>query len=257
MLQPVKIFIVASFFGGVCAVPLVTNAADDSPHYIDGWNNVQSTPTNESAIVVSTDKSALAPLPHVPPVVQIPIVDAEAAKKEMQQRLTHALKKLEHEPSVDAVIAAALKYGQANIETGRIWQRHVKRAPLLPTLKVSLGYDLERDESLDRYQNQPDRWGADTDNDLGFQVTAQWELDKLIFNPDELKVYNARADRAQRREAIISLIVGYYFERRRLQLLEAVQPETDLEKQIARQIRLKELTVVIDALTGGVLAFNL
>lgn len=180
-----------------------------------------------------------------------------AQQKKKEQKMQRILKDLEKEPSVDRLIAEALSVADAGGARSTMWQKSVRRAPILPRLKVSVGVDLERDESLDRYQDDPDRWGADTDRDFGIQLTAQWELPDLIYNPDELKVYNTLSNRAERREAVISMIIGYYFERRRLQILAAMASEATLESKIERSIRLKELTAIIDALTGGALTRNL
>jgi hypothetical protein len=134
--------------------------------------------------------------------------------------------------------------------------RSVRWSAVLPVLKVTVEQDMERDESLDRYQDEPDRWGADTDKDLGFQASAQWNLPELIFNPDEVRVYSALANRASRREAVATVLVGYYFERRRLKVLALVAPEQDTAKALERAIRVEELTALIDALTGGLLSRN-
>jgi hypothetical protein len=128
---------------------------------------------------------------------------------------------------------------------------------VLPVVKLVAEHDMERDESLDRYQDEPDRWGADTDRDLGFQVSAQWNLPELVFNPDEVRIYGALANRASRREALLTTLVGYYYERRRLQLAELLEPASDLAGELERRMRIEELTAFIDALTGGLLSRNL
>lgn len=184
---------------------------------------------------------------------------ANAQKREEQ--LKQALEHLKKEPSVNALIAAALRMGDAARAGSDSWMRKASTQALLPVVKVTASHDIERDETLDRYQDEPDRWGADTDRDFGFQVSAQWNLSELVYNPDTVRVYGALADRAKRREALISLVVGYYFERRKLLLLEMVGSqegkEDSLEKMVQQKIRIQELTSVIDALTGGLLSRNL
>ena len=214
--------------------------SDDAP----AESSTASPPVKTDAAVNETDSDA----------------SSEAAGEDAEREarlLKSALKRLEKEPTLDALIAAALKQANADVESVRSWQRRVRLSPMLPTVKVSVGYDLERDESLDRTQEDPDRWGADTDRDLAMQLTAQWEFDKLIFHPDELKIYNALADRAERREAVITMIIAYWFERRQLQLTLAVRPPKDVTEKNRITLRMKELGACIDALTGGALTRNL
>ena len=161
--------------------------------------------------------------------------------------------KLDKEPPLEFLIHAALGQADADIDSAKSWQRRVRRSALLPTFKASMGIDLEHDESLDRTQEDPDRWGADTDRDLGLQLTAQWDLSKLVFHPDELRVYNALADRAERRESVSTMLIAYWFERRQLQIMLAVRPPENIEERIAQTLRMKELSARIDTLTGGAL----
>ncbi|MBN2340859.1 MAG: hypothetical protein JXX29_17555 [Deltaproteobacteria bacterium] len=178
--------------------------------------------------------------------------------KPPDETLLHTLQqKWNNEPSLNMLIASALRYAEAGGGRSDRWAVAVRRSPVLPTLKISVGYDLERDESLDRTQDDPDRWGADADNDFGIQATAQWELADLIYHPDELKVYQTLSHRAERREEIIALIIGYYFERQRLQLTLTLRPPATIEETVEQTFRLKELTALIDALTGGTLSRNL
>jgi hypothetical protein len=180
-----------------------------------------------------------------------------AQRKRLGDRIEKALQKFAFEPSLAELQKAALSYQDTDPETAKRWRKAPNRAALLPTLKFVFDRDLERDESLDRYQDEPDRWGADTDHDLGFQVSAQWELDELVFNSDEVRVWGALADRASRREALLTMLVGYYFERRKLQLKELLSPPEDIEEMAELKLRIAELTASIDALTGGCLSAEL
>ncbi|MCP4678667.1 MAG: hypothetical protein GY854_24785 [Deltaproteobacteria bacterium] len=174
-----------------------------------------------------------------------------ASRAEIDRRIDAALAGLSHEPSLEELKRAALAYLDADPKTSRRWRKAPNRAALLPAVKFVVDHDLERDESLDRYQDDPDRWGADTDKDLGFQVSAQWKLDELVFNSDEVRVWGALADRASRREAVLTVLVGYYFERRRLQLKEILAPPESLAERMETKLKIAEMTAAIDALTGG------
>ncbi|MBW2276193.1 MAG: hypothetical protein JRF63_01805 [Deltaproteobacteria bacterium] len=179
------------------------------------------------------------------------------ADGEARARIERALSSLAGEPSLRELERAALRLADADAEGADGWMGSANWSAVLPVVKVVAEHDLERDESLDRYQDEPDRWGADTDRDLGFQVSAQWNLPELVFNPDEVRIYGALANRATRREALLTTLVGYYFERRRQQLAELLEPAPDLARELERRMRIEELTAVIDALTGGLLTRTL
>ncbi len=192
-----------------------------------------------------------------PKAIDRSISEKEASSTEhdkFDRRIEQALKKFAHEPTLEELQHAALIYQDADLETARRWRKAPRRAALLPAIKFVVDHDLERDESLDRYQDEPDRWGADTDKDLGFQASAQWKLDELVFNSDEIRVWSALADRASRREALLTMLVGYYFERRRLQLQRLLAPSADLVQTAEMKLKIRELTASIDALTGGLLS---
>jgi len=189
---------------------------------------------------------------------EAPLVESPApAGGDVQGSIERALARLADEPSLRELERAALRLADADAEGANGWMGTANWSAVLPVVKLVAEHDLERDESLDRYQDEPDRWGADTDRDLGFQVSAQWNLPELVFNPDEVRIYGALANRATRREALLTTLVGYYFERRRLQLAELLQPAPDLVAALERRMRIDELTAVIDALTGGLLTRTL
>jgi hypothetical protein len=187
----------------------------------------------------------------------IPAPARAVAATDMERRIERAIALLGAEPSLADLERAALRLADADVDGADGWSSATNWSAVLPVVKVVAEHDMERDESLDRYQDEPDRWGADTDRDLGLQVSAQWNLPELIFNPDEVRVYSALANRASRREAVLTTLVGYYFERRRLQLAELLEPAADLASALERRMRIEELTAFIDALTGGRLSSTL
>ena len=186
-----------------------------------------------------------------PAQAQIPVQNTGGA---VGMTIKEATARLAGEPRLERLKSAALRLADADVEGARGWMRATNWAAVLPVVKFTAEHDMERDESLDRYQDEPDRWGADTDRDLGLQVSAQWNLGEIVLNPDEVRVYGALANRAARREALLSVLVSYYFERRKLQLTELVSPATDSMKALDIRMRIEELTSLIDALTGGLLS---
>jgi hypothetical protein len=173
------------------------------------------------------------------------------------RQIDRALAALSHEPSLAALKAAALQHADLGRTETDGWKRAANLQALLPILKVTADLGVGRDEALDRYQDKPDRWGADTDQGYGVGLQAQWKLGALVFNADELKVYDMLSDRAVRREALLSTLVSLYFERRRLQLTAMLAPPEGASEIVSNRMRLGELTATIDALTGGLLSRRL
>ncbi|MDJ0765154.1 MAG: hypothetical protein QNJ97_19395 [Myxococcota bacterium] len=210
-----------------------------------------------AGLVLAGAHQAQAQEPAIAPEIEIqspqPSTSPTPPKvlKPQPPSIQKVLHRFSTEPSLSELKQAALRYQDADLDTASRWRSAPNRAAMLPTVKVVFAHDLERDESLDRYQDEPDRWGADTDRDLGVQVWAQWRLDELIFNADEVRVWHALADRASRREAVLMSLVGYYFERRKLQIKQMLEPPIDLVEQVELTLRITELTAALDALTGG------
>ena len=179
---------------------------------------------------------------------------AEESPSSIARRIAAAEASLANEPSLFELRQAALALADADKAATDRWKRSVRASAVLPTLKVGGDYGVGRDEALDRYQDRPDRWGADTDRGFGVDVSMQWKLDRLVFNSDELKVYDSLADRAARRENLSAYLIGIYFERRRLQLESILLPSSEPGEALTRRLRIEELSQIIDALTGGLLS---
>ena len=224
---------------GIIAMPL--RAQDAAP-----VESEDPLPVTEDS-PAKTETRPLPNAPDLPPKTDNPAPQAQEDK----QRLEQILAVLEKEPALETLLQAALKLADADVEGARSWYRRARLSPLLPSIKISVGYDLEHDESLDRTQLDPDEWGADTDRDLEMEATAQWDFSNLIYHPEELKIQTALAKRSDRREALSTLLIGYWFERRQLQIMLAFRPPQHLEEHIQHTLRVKELTACIDALTGG------
>lgn len=179
------------------------------------------------------------------------------SRQNLSEAADKILQNLPGEPTLEQLEDAALRFADADEQRSRGWRRAPNLSSLLPVFKIAVNHDLERDETLDRRQDEPDIWGADTDRDWGFQLSAQWHLSQLIFHSDEIRVWSALADRASRREAVLALLVGYYFERRRAQVRLLAEPPQTIAEMVELKMRLAELTASIDSLTGGALSAGL
>lgn len=195
--------------------------------------------------------------PSAPQPVPEPTPNPAPEPADADRRIDAALASFSDEPSLPDLATAALGLADADTESASHWMAAPNLAAILPKIRFVGDYDEGRDEALDRYQDEPDRWGADTDRGLGFQLSAEWQLGELVFNSDEVRVWDALADRAERREALLRLLVSQYYERRRLQVRLLLAPPAGLVERAEARLRIDELTAGIDALTGGLLSRTL
>ena len=156
------------------------------------------------------------------------------------------------EPSIRDLQQAASRYAGAHPSTVQSWLTRVRRAPWLPVWRAEYQYVSTDDQRL--------RVGADAaplrQQDIGTQhrpgVRLQWELDRLVFDPIELRVAAQSAELARLREAVVDRITRVYFERRRLLVKIVFEPEDTPSAQVEQELRLQEMEAALDALSGGV-----
>jgi len=151
------------------------------------------------------------------------------------------------EPSVRELQRAAARVAEVHPDRVRSWLRRASKAALLPSLRVSMGRgygELVRDTTGQPIFTSNDTWR--------FEVQATWQLDRLVFDRNELRVSREAQRVGARREELLTRVAQLYFARRRLQVDEATQP--DASGAAGRALDIEELTAVLDGLTDGALS---
>ncbi len=151
-----------------------------------------------------------------------------------------------HEPSVRELQRTAARLAEVHPDRVRSWLRRASKAALLPSLRVTVGRgygELMRDSNGEPYYLATDTWR--------FEVQATWQLDRLVFDRNELRVSREAQRVGARREELLTRVAQLYFERRRLQIDAELQPNA--EGALERSLAIEELTAVLDGLTGGAL----
>ncbi len=174
-----------------------------------------------------------------------------------QDPIDRALEELKQEPTVREVQEAALRNFQVNTDQVDSMRSRAAIKALAPVLEVSGGYSVSDTYELsenfaENYYlgggaNKP--WitrGADGD---AYDVRGKlaWNLPQLIFNAEELDV----ASLAGLVEGLLKESTRLFFMRRRLQVEMILTPPTNRETMLTKELRLEELTGLIDAMTGG------
>jgi hypothetical protein len=151
------------------------------------------------------------------------------------------------EPSVSAVIRMAARAARS-LDPDRLRElaRRARLSGLAPELRFSVerGFDQDLTSSS---SSASDTMRAAVGDELRFAATLTFDLDRLIFAPEEVRLLSVERWLASDRRKLVSEVVRLYFQRRRLlrEQADARAPDDDLADSI------REVEAVIDALTGG------
>ena len=164
--------------------------------------------------------------------------------------LARALAQLPTRPSVAEVQEAALRRATLAPKTALGWLRRARAAAILPGVTGEYGLRSDQGWQLDQAAGDSDELSHDLGAGRVVQLRASWDLDRLIFNADELRAARAALDLAELRERLLVRVTQLYFERQQLLLEIASLPPRDGHEAIGRHVRLAEIEAVLTGLTG-------
>jgi hypothetical protein len=169
-----------------------------------------------------------------------------------QHNVQAQLQTLKREPAVRQVQEASLRYFRVNSNSVNSMRRRASWKALLPVTEVSGGFTkTDLDEETKNFEKFIDgsSWLLKGTGGEAYEIRGKlsWNLPQLIFNPEELDV----ASLAGLMEGILKESTRLYFMRRRLQVDMILSPPTDRATLLSKQLRLEELTGLLDAMTGG------
>jgi hypothetical protein len=155
------------------------------------------------------------------------------------------------EPSALECQKAAVRHGCLRRKQVRSWRGRVRNAAWLPEVKVGVDRSHGAESRLKGEPGTSSEWAEQKGADLSYGMQARWSLDRLIFDPNELKVSREAQRLVELREEVAHQVTRVYYERRRLQVLDAIRPPRTLRSAALRRLALERLTAALDALTGG------
>ena len=96
-------------------------------------------------------------------------------------------------------------------------------------------------------------WTQRTGRDArtGWRVTAEWDLARIVHDPDTIAIERTLAEARRHRDAAVETATRLYFERRRLQLSYLLPQAISVAELTDLWLRIAELTARLDATTGG------
>lgn len=161
------------------------------------------------------------------------------------------LARFEHEPTVQQVQDAAIRYYFVHPDSIRAMRRNAMLKALVPTVGGEFTNSLSnvnRELNDGLYQSLPFKESESVTGDaLGWRVQVSWVLDRLMFNPEVLDVQSLIGIL----DGVVREVTTIYYIRRRLQIDTILRPPPDLGARISQRIRIEELTGLIDAMTGS------
>ena len=168
-------------------------------------------------------------------------------------RVKELMQQFRHEPSVREVQRAAARHARVNPGAYSHWLAASGWAHILPERVKGEVQHLARDEKDVRTTSSTNSLSEllALDDHLRLEVEVQWDLSKLIFNPDKLKVSKEISNLVELREDILTTVNKLYFSRRRVQIEQLLNPPQNLKHAVNVSLNVRSLTADIDALTGG------
>ena len=156
---------------------------------------------------------------------------------------------LGNEPTVQQVHRWAIDYAEVSPDKIKNWRALAGKRALLPDLSVG----------LDRAEGELYHWdtGQNPDNLLkgrdllNWDVSLSWDLGDLIWSTDQTAIDSRSKLMVELREDVLDQVTRLYFERRRLQAELAAVDSSEPPVQFDKQLRIDELTALLDAFTGG------
>ena len=159
------------------------------------------------------------------------------------------LNNFSHEPTIGQVHEAAIRY--AEVQPGKIqaWRRQARWRAFVPKLSLAGDTNLTDFRHWDSGAN-PDAL-LKGERDLDWSASVSWEPADFIWSDDQTSIDVRSKLMVELRDDIVDEVTRTYFERRRLQIALLTEPPKDQKAVLEKELRIQELTALIDGLTGG------
>jgi len=164
-----------------------------------------------------------------------------------QHRIINPLTCVAQDITIQQIQQAAIKYAQV------IDPKQIAAHRKLCRLKAILpDFSLDYNKTISTYNNSkltkftigPRDWG----------ISLKWSLDELIWSEQQRLIDSQVRLMIKLRQDTLDEVTRLYFERRRLQSELRASPELKLKEKHDRELRIEELTALLDGLTGGYLS---
>ncbi len=159
----------------------------------------------------------------------------------------------ENEPKIRDIQEAAIKYAEVSPEKILKWRQQAQKMAFLPKISTSMNRntsDLRHWESGSTTKSGDDTLNKGRDS-IEWDISLSWDLGQIIWNNDQTSIDARSRLMAELRDNILDEVTKLYFERLRVKMeLDNLAIE-DNKKRFEKELKLQELTALIDAFTNG------
>ncbi|MBP7216757.1 MAG: hypothetical protein KBA46_05670 [Candidatus Omnitrophica bacterium] len=158
-----------------------------------------------------------------------------------------------NEPSIGQVQRAAIAYADVDLKKILLWRKQAALKALLPELSVGINRDTQdlwhwESGSTTKTSDDVLLKGRDV---LDWGFTLRWDLSDIVFHQDQTSIDTRSRLTVQLRDDILDDVTRLYFERIRVKIeLDQLKIE-DVKKRQEKELKVRELTAYLDALTDG------
>ena len=156
-----------------------------------------------------------------------------------------------YEPTIAQVQAAAILYAEVHPDKIKRWRRQAALKALLPKVDIGMDHANAHNIHVDEGTFPNYQLITSQNQDLGVDFSVTWDLSELIWNSDQTSIDVRSKLMAQLRDDVLNEVTRTFYERRRLQVALLTAPPADQQALLEKELRLQELTALIDGFTGG------
>ncbi len=208
------------------------------------------------SLVLGRCALALAVQPDAPPPpvtlapTTFPSPSPQPATSTQRVNLQSIFARLRKSLSLRELQRAALREAglDRNLSANRM--RRVRLSSILPTFQSTFDHRVDNGWALDQAPGVGDDLKSDAGTAQVYKLKATWNLDRLLFNPDELRVARAAMDISDWRRQLLVEITQLYFEREGLLVELELSRNEALAELVAREIRVREIEWLLSSMTG-------
>ncbi|OGX42952.1 MAG: hypothetical protein A3G91_01045 [Omnitrophica WOR_2 bacterium RIFCSPLOWO2_12_FULL_50_9] len=201
----------------------------------------------QETVYAATDKGIF----YLPDGKALPFSELQGDKgtKTPMKDLEEMDKNFHDEPAIGEVHRWAIDYAEVHPDKIKSWRSLARTRAFLPSLSVG----------IDRADSEFFHWDTGANPDvlvkgrdlLDWDVALSWDLGDLIWSDDQTGIDTRSKLMVELREDILDQVTRLYFERRRIQMELAMASALEPQIRLDKQMRVEELTALIDAFTGG------
>jgi len=177
----------------------------------------------------------------------------------IQEKFSHNQE--DKEVSIREVQNAAIRYAEVEIEKIKLWRKQAAKRAFLPKVTAGMDKDIDRTTSNTVWgtygsNGSPGKHYVGPDDEtryrnLNWSVAVSWDFGDLIWNDAQTSIDVRSKLMVELRGDILDEATRLYFERLRVKKeIENIPPE-DEKKLFEKNLKLRELTAMLDGITGG------